>query len=164
MPKISDPVPEGVSRQVGDKEANLLAGTSLEDELFGLGGNDTLVGNGGSDYLEGGDGNDSLTSGVQGEDAVEDHSPDRFAFDKDDGLDTITDFNPACIVCFPIPGMPLPGDKIVLLGGTQPDIETVAGSVRESKGGDAQLHYGDTVITMVGFPPEYMDSDFLILG
>jgi hypothetical protein len=49
--------------------------------------------------------------------------------------------------------MPLPGDKIVPLGGTQDDIETVAGSVREFMGGDAQLHYVDTVITMVGFPP-----------
>ena len=128
MPTISDPLPDGVGRQVGDAGDNLLVGTDIDGQLFGLGGNDTLVGNGGSNYLEG---NDSLTTGYSDPDSGNDLLPNEFAFDKDDGHDTIADFNPACIVCLPLPAMPLPGNKTVLLGGTQDDIETVAGSVRE---------------------------------
>jgi Ca2+-binding RTX toxin-like protein len=150
MPTISDPLPDGVGRQVGDAGDNLLVGTDIDGQLFGLGGNDTLVGNGGSNYLEG---NDSLTTGYSDPDSGNDLLPNEFAFDKDDGHDTIADINPACIVRLPLPDMPLPGDKVVPLGGTQDDIETVAGSVREFMGGDAQLHDVDTVITMVGFPP-----------
>jgi Ca2+-binding RTX toxin-like protein len=48
---------------VGTAAANILAGGSDKDRLFGLGGNDKLFGNGSSDTLAGGAGNDILTAG-----------------------------------------------------------------------------------------------------
>jgi hypothetical protein len=84
---------------------------------------------------------------------------ERFTFDKDDGLDTITDFNPACIVCFPIPGMPPPGDKIVLLDGTSADRASVAQGVTVSPDGDAVLHYDDTTFTLAGVEADRVTED-----
>jgi hypothetical protein len=94
MPTISDPLPDGAGRQVGDAGDNLLVGTDIDGQLFGLGG---------SNYLEG---NDNLTTGYSDPDSGNDLLPNEFAFDKDDGHDTIADFNPAGIVCLPLPGMP----------------------------------------------------------
>jgi hypothetical protein len=156
MPKISDPLPEGVGRQVGDDGDNFLVGDSGRDRLFGLGGDDTLVGDDGEDYLEGGDGNDRLTGGWG--------TDNQFAFDKDDGLDTIAAFDAICMACTWPAGTRPPSDKIVLLGGTQDDIETVVGSVRVFNGNDSQFLYGDTVITMVGVPVEQVDPHLFILG
>ncbi len=48
---------------IGTAAANILAGGSDKDRLFGLGGNDKLFGNGSSDTLAGGAGNDILTAG-----------------------------------------------------------------------------------------------------
>lgn len=44
----------------GTNKNNSIVGTSLADQLFGLGGNDVLKGGGGNDKLFGGSGNDSL--------------------------------------------------------------------------------------------------------
>ncbi len=43
-----------------DSGAKTLNGTSLADQIFGLGGNDILIGFGGDDILEGGAGADDL--------------------------------------------------------------------------------------------------------
>ncbi|MDB9371963.1 calcium-binding protein [Nodularia sphaerocarpa] len=64
-----------------------VSGGSGNDYISGLGGNDLLNGNDGDDILVGGAGNDTLTGG-NGKDLFLFYSPG-------DGIDRITDFNPA---------------------------------------------------------------------
>ncbi len=73
----------GISYQLatgsgGGRAADIMAGTNLDDVLFGRGGNDfmtgndgndTLVGGGGDDYLFGGTGDDTLKAGT-GDDRI----------------------------------------------------------------------------------------------
>lgn len=48
----------------GDNNDNVLsAGSNVDHNIFGLGGNDTLTGLGGNDVLDGGTGNDTMTGG-----------------------------------------------------------------------------------------------------
>ena len=48
----------------GDNNNNVLtAGSNVDHNIFGLGGNDTLTGLGGNDLLDGGTGNDTMTGG-----------------------------------------------------------------------------------------------------
>ena len=48
----------------GDNNDNVLsAGSNVDHNIFGLGGNDTLTGLGGNDLLDGGTGNDTMTGG-----------------------------------------------------------------------------------------------------
>jgi Ca2+-binding RTX toxin-like protein len=49
---------------IGDDGNNTLTGTSIANEIRGLGGNDTLAGLAGEDLLDGGDGNDTLDGGT----------------------------------------------------------------------------------------------------
>ena len=63
-----------------------LTGGANSDVLYGFDGNDTLDGKGGNDLIVGGKGDDTLTGGA---------GADTFVFHNGDGLDTITDFDPA---------------------------------------------------------------------
>jgi Ca2+-binding RTX toxin-like protein len=144
------PLPETVALQEGDDKDNLLVGTDVDDHLLGHGGNDTLVGNEGSDYLEGGDGDDTLTGDDGSADSIYTGFDD-FAFDKDDGTDTITDFQVGCPVCLLLPNTPV--DEIILKGGTQADINSLVAGVTASPDGDAVLHYGKTNIVLTGYSP-----------
>jgi Ca2+-binding RTX toxin-like protein len=149
----------------GDDGDDTLDGGDGNDDLFGDAGDDTLVGSGGSDYLDGGDGNDTLISEFrQPRTDQQTNLPDDFAFDKDDGSDTILDFDPTCPACTSLAGFPPPGDKIVLLGGTAADIEQVVKDVTILKGGDAELRYGDTFITLEGFLALDVTADMFAIG
>ena len=72
-------------RLYGGKDNDSLDGGSGNDILKGGTGNDTLSGGSGNDTLHGDTGNDVLAGG---------EGNDVFCFDKDDGTDTITDFDP----------------------------------------------------------------------
>ncbi|MEA5572572.1 DUF3616 domain-containing protein [Calothrix sp. UHCC 0171] len=64
-----------------------LDGGNGNDTLYGDDGNDTLLGRNGDDLLYGGKGNDLLTGG---------NGSDRFVYKAfNEGMDTITDFNPS---------------------------------------------------------------------
>jgi Ca2+-binding RTX toxin-like protein len=160
-----DPLSPAVAAQQGDEGDNILVGGAPNDDLFGNGGDDILIGKGGSDTLDGGNGDDSLTGdfGIPGANGQA-NLPDDYAFDKDDGLDTILDFDPTCPACTSLAGFPPPGDKIVLFGGTADDIEQVIDDVRILKGGDAELRYGDTFIHLVGFPAGGVTADMFVVG
>jgi hypothetical protein len=143
--------------QRGSNNSDFLLGTDDRDYLLGRGGDDILVAKGGRDYLEGGNGDDWLSGG--GDSMVE----DRFAFDKNDGHDTITDFVPQCEICILIfPGPE--GDRIVLLDGEQEDIAAVTKGVTETPAGDAVLHYGETDITLAGIEASDVKADWFLLG
>jgi Ca2+-binding RTX toxin-like protein len=151
----TDPAP--VRIQKGDAKDNTLVGDSGRDRLFGLGGDDTLVGKDSRDYLEGGDGDDRLSGGGDG------MLEDRFAFDRDDGRDVLTDFVPQCEICIQIfPGPE--GDRIVLLDGKPNDIAAVTKGVTETPEGDAVLHYGETTITMAGVDADRVIEEWFLLG
>ncbi|MBD2515327.1 DUF4347 domain-containing protein [Nostoc sp. FACHB-973] len=66
------------------KGDNPLQGTSSDDLIFGFAGNDVIVGGLGNDQLYGGLGTDSLTGGA---------GSDIFVLAKNEGRDTIKDFN-----------------------------------------------------------------------
>jgi Ca2+-binding RTX toxin-like protein len=143
--------------QKGTHQDDILTGTDGRDWLLGRGGDDILVAKGGRDYLEGGNGNDILSGDGNYWDE------ERFAFDKDDGNDTITDFVPQCEICIQIfPGPE--GDDIVLLGGTQEDIDAVTKGVTENPTGDAVLHYGETTITLAGIEASAVKAEWFLLG
>lgn len=108
----------GFQLQTGTGDNDRLIGTHGMDRLLGQDGQDLLFGNLGRDYLEGGGGSDDLYGNRGGDDRVE----DRFVFDRDDGSDIIFDFVPPGSNMIKINPMP-EGDKIVLLGGTQEDID-----------------------------------------
>jgi Ca2+-binding RTX toxin-like protein len=78
----------GSDHVYGDGNANVLRGSSGDDEIHGGGGNDTLDGGAHSDTLNGGTGNDTLTGGVGF------GYQDTFVFDHQGAgeLDVITDF------------------------------------------------------------------------
>lgn len=68
----------------GTNENETLVAAQGDSMLFGQGGNDTLNGGAFDDYLWGGQGNDLLTGG---------EGRDFFAWDKAEGIDSVTDFN-----------------------------------------------------------------------
>jgi hypothetical protein len=152
-----DTDPGQFTTQEGSGKDDTLTGTEGRDRLLGLGGNDTLIAKGGRDYLEGGAGDDTLSGGgdIWGE--------DRFAFGKDDGHETITDFVPQCEICILIfPGPE--GDRLVLLDGKQEDIAAVVKGATETPAGDAVLHYGETTITLTGIEKSDIKADWFLLG
>ncbi|MFC3074109.1 calcium-binding protein [Shinella pollutisoli] len=67
----------------GNSGADKLYGEAGNDKLYGNSGNDTLSGGAGNDRLEGGTGNDTLYGGA---------GADTFVFRKNEGRDTIKDF------------------------------------------------------------------------
>jgi Ca2+-binding RTX toxin-like protein len=77
------------SRQIdyGNIERVNLTGSGLSDNLLGVSGNDSLNGGSGDDTLNGSKGADTLTGGL---------GSDFFEFNaSNEGIDVITDFNPA---------------------------------------------------------------------
>lgn len=87
---------DGDDRINGDDGDDSLFGNQGNDYLAGGVGNDTIYGGAGRDTIAGGDGND-LLSGDRGNDLLVGGSGnDTFLFRlSQDGVDTITDFNPA---------------------------------------------------------------------
>ncbi|TRU53838.1 MAG: calcium-binding protein [Microcystis aeruginosa Ma_QC_Ca_00000000_S207] len=81
---------------IGGNGNDILNGLSGSDTLIGGDGSDTLNGGAGTDSLIGGDGDDSLIGGVGTDTLTGGAGADRFAFSSStQGIDTITDFNPA---------------------------------------------------------------------
>jgi Ca2+-binding RTX toxin-like protein len=150
MTTTFEPLPEIANLIEGDDKDNILVGTETEDRMLGYCGDDILIGNEGSDYLEGGNGDDTLT----GDDGVAGSlytGFNDFAFDRDDGTDTITDFRVNCPACLLLPDSPV--DEIILKGGTQADIDLTVAGVTANPDGDAVLHYGETNIVLTGYRP-----------
>jgi hypothetical protein len=152
----TDPAP--LVTRTGDDTNNSLAGlTGMRDRLIGLGGDDILTAFDGRDYLEGGDGDDLLSGGgdTWGE--------DRFAFDRDDGSDFLTDFVPQCEICIEIfPGPE--GDRLVLLDGKPKEIAAVVKGATETPEGDAVLHYAETTVTLRGIETSQIREEWFLLG
>lgn len=80
---------------VGGTGDDVLLGGDGDDALLGGAGDDLLLGGAGHDELYGGDGNDTLNGGEGWDILTGGAGADVFAFGKDFGNDTITDFNPA---------------------------------------------------------------------
>jgi Ca2+-binding RTX toxin-like protein len=73
-----------------------LTGGTGADTLIGGNGSDTLIGGDGNDSLSGGNGTDTLIGGVGNDTLIGGAGADRFAYTANNqGVDTITDFNPA---------------------------------------------------------------------
>lgn len=150
MPAETDPIPP-VAALEGDDKDNVLAGGDNDDRLLGRGGNDTLTGNLGSDYLDGGDGDDTLTGdNAAALDSLYTGFND-FAFDRDDGTDTITDFKVACPACLMLPNTS--ADHIVLKGGTEADIDAAVKGATTNQDGNTVVTYGETKIVLTGVGP-----------
>jgi Ca2+-binding RTX toxin-like protein len=74
-------------RGTGNGLANVLVGTTGNDELYGLDGNDTLQGGNGNDLLDGGAGNDVLQGGAGDDQYVVDAAGDTIT--ESSGIDTV---------------------------------------------------------------------------
>ena len=87
---------------------DVMPGRGGDDELYGGLGNDTLDGGLGNDTLDGGAGNDTV-KGMGGNDVLFGGSgADTFAFNLDDGADTIEDFEDGVdVIRFEIAGLTL---------------------------------------------------------
>ena len=70
-------------------------GSAFADTINGSTGNDFLRGRGGNDVINGGDGNDTITGGLGADTLTGGNGADIFVFDGLNGVDTITDFDPA---------------------------------------------------------------------
>ncbi|WP_304441877.1 calcium-binding protein [Herbaspirillum sp. BH-1] len=78
---------------IGRQLADTIDGGDGNDGLSGDAGNDTLIGGNGDDNLYGGDGDDTL-SGGKGNDYLNGGlGNDIYAFNKGDGVDTISDYD-----------------------------------------------------------------------
>ncbi|TRU87154.1 MAG: calcium-binding protein [Microcystis novacekii Mn_MB_F_20050700_S1] len=87
---------DGNDTLIGGNGNDTLNGVSGNDSLNGGDGNDTLNGGVGTDTLIGGLGNDTLNGGVGTDSLTGGAGADRFVFSSStQGIDTITDFNPA---------------------------------------------------------------------
>ena len=72
----------------GNNSANTLLGTSLDDQMYGLGGSDIIDGGDGNDYIDGGSGSDMLKGGLGNDYLFGGSSDDRLnGGDGDDTLD-----------------------------------------------------------------------------
>ena len=143
---------------VGDDYNNTLVGSVGQDELYGYGGDDIIVGDYGQDHIDGNNGND-LLAGASLEGFL-DPEPDIFVFDPDDGNDTITDFTPASYDYL----YPVPGDQIVLLGGTPNDVGNILASATTTVTGQTILVYGNTTIGLNGIDETEVSPDWFLLA
>jgi Ca2+-binding RTX toxin-like protein len=143
---------------VGDDYNNTLVGSVGQDELYGYGGDDIIVGDFGEDHIDGSNGND-LLAGASLEGFL-DPEPDIFVFDLDDGNDTITDFTPASYDYL----YPVPGDQIVLLGGTPNDVGNILASATTTVTGQTILVYGNTTVGLNGIDETEVSPDWFLLA
>ncbi|MCC0022646.1 MAG: hypothetical protein H6874_00310 [Hyphomicrobiaceae bacterium] len=82
----------GIDLLKGEGGNDGLEGGSGDDTLMGGSGRDDLKGGADNDILKGGDDNDTLRGGDGDDNLYGQAGNDRFAFDKNDGTDTIKDF------------------------------------------------------------------------
>ncbi|MDM3860443.1 MAG: hypothetical protein PT118_11490, partial [Aphanizomenon gracile PMC644.10] len=74
---------------------NTINGTANNDTLNGINGKDNwLVGNGGNDNISGGNGNDIIDGGAGNDTLNGGYGNDIYIFNKGDGQDTISDYDP----------------------------------------------------------------------
>jgi len=86
----------GSDTLIGGDGNDSLSGGNGFDSLNGGNGNDSLNGAAGNDTLTGGAGTDTLIGGVGNDTLIGGAGADRFAYTANNqGVDTITDFNPA---------------------------------------------------------------------
>jgi Ca2+-binding RTX toxin-like protein len=72
--------------QSGGYGDDLIVGTNLDQEIFGLGGSDAIWGNGGNDILHGGSGNDYLFAGINNSILYGDRGNDELYGDNGDDI------------------------------------------------------------------------------
>lgn len=80
---------------IGTVNADVINGFGGGDYLYGGGGNDSLNGGAGVDTLDGGNGDDLLQGGAGDDYLKGDVGNDTYIFAKGDGIDSISDYNPA---------------------------------------------------------------------
>ncbi len=81
----------GNDKIFGSLRNDSMAGNAGNDTLFGNAGDDTLQGNEGNDFIGGGGGNDTLRGGTGSDILYGEAGDDVYAFQLNDGKDTITD-------------------------------------------------------------------------
>ena len=116
----------------GNNGANVLIGHAASDVLSGNGGQDDLHGNSGQDRLIGGFGNDMLSGGP---------GRDTFVLAKDDGDDTITDFETTAA------GDPI-NDVIEFAASTGLSSYTAVVAATTVNGADLEIAYTGGVVTL----------------
>ncbi|UOM36120.1 calcium-binding protein [Acuticoccus sp. I52.16.1] len=84
----------GADTVYGGPGADTLYGGAADDALAGGRGGDLLKGQAGADTLDGGQGRDRLVGGPGADVLTGGAGADRFLFHADDGIDTVTDFEP----------------------------------------------------------------------
>ncbi len=85
----------GIENILGSGHDDRLTGDDRDNYLSGLGGHDRLFGRGGNDTLEGGTGNDVLVPGPGEDQLTGGDGRDIFRIGRDNGTNSVTDFNPA---------------------------------------------------------------------
>ncbi len=73
----------------GNKQSNMLIGSSDDDKLFGFGGNDVLLGKAGRDLLNGGSGDDVLRGGLGNDIYIVDTRKDKIIETSRGGIDKV---------------------------------------------------------------------------
>lgn len=77
---------------VGGEKSDKIFGGKGDDALYGKGGNDKLFGGAGDDYIDGGKGFDLIHGGKGNDYLIGGAGKDMFVFGRNDGHDTIADF------------------------------------------------------------------------
>jgi Ca2+-binding RTX toxin-like protein len=72
-----------------ETNADTLAGGTLNDDIYGYGGQDVLFGNGGNDYLDGGGGKDTMRGGAGNDDYFVGHASDVVRENSGQGIDLV---------------------------------------------------------------------------
>lgn len=122
---------DGADMLRGGRGRDHLDGEDGADRLTGGGGRDTLLGGAGDDHLSGGRGADHLSGGAGDDSLSGGAGADTFYFTAGDGVDRLTDFDPA------------DGDRIALSASLNPAGLRPEGIVQEYGFGNSALRFSD---------------------
>jgi len=76
---------------VGDRDPEVLEGTTAADHIWGMDGNDTITGLAGNDYIGGGDGDDIIDGGLGADEISTGNGNDTVVIRQGDGGNTIVE-------------------------------------------------------------------------
>lgn len=120
-----------------------LFGNLGSDLIYGNQGNDSLFGGQDDDVLYGGQGNDVLSGNLGNDRLIGGAGADRFVFGRNEGTDTVLDFNSS------------QGDRLDLQGQSYTIRDTPEGMALDLSGGGAVL--------LNGIEPNMFSNDFVVM-